>query len=189
MTAAYHIIGLNKRNPCVPFRRIVLLCVFFTHSVSALYAQEETDYMVHANIIFHFTKYIDWPASSKAGNFIIGVIGESELYDALKTSLDNKKVGTQEIEIQRIKSSSSEFNCHILFIGDGESGNIKKIVAKTADNPILLVSESAGLARKGSCINFAVVWDRLKLEINKVNIEKRKLKIASDLLKLGKIVN
>jgi hypothetical protein len=52
----------------------------------------------------------------------------------------------------------------------------------------LLVTESEGLARKGSCINFVIVDDRLKLEINKKNIEHRELGVATELLNLGTVV-
>jgi YfiR/HmsC-like len=152
------------------------------------FAQQETDYAVQANIIYHFTKYIDWPDSKKSGDFVIGIIGDSPLYGELKTNIANKKVGNQKIVIKRFSATALIFNCHILFIGDEESESIKKIDSRTANAATLLVSESEGLAKKGACINFIVVADRLKLEINKNNIEERGLSIASELLQLGKIV-
>ena len=53
---------------------------------------------------------------------------------------------------------------------------------------MLLVTESEGLARKGACINFVIADDRLKLEINKKNIEQRDLGIATELLNLGTVI-
>ena len=151
-------------------------------------AQDETNYAIHANIIYHFTKYINWPEDKKSGDFIIGIIGNQLLYDELKKNIADKMVGHQKIVIKKFSSSANSFNCHILFISDDESGNIKKISSKTAATSTLLVSESEGLAQKGSCINFVIVSDHLKLEINKTNIELRNLDIASELLQLGKIV-
>jgi len=97
-------------------------------------------------------------------------------------------VGTQKIVVNKVSSSAGVYNCHILFIGDDESGSVKKISAATAGAPVLIVSESNGLARKGSCINFITVDDKLKLEINKTSIEQRNLRIASELLELGIII-
>lgn len=165
-----------------------LLFIFLLLSFSSVQAQDESEYSVHANIIYHFTKYIDWPANKKTGQFIIGVAGDTPLFDALKKNVTNKMVGDQEIVIKKIKSSATAFGCHILFISDDESNNMKKIVSRTAGNPVLLVSESDGLAQKGGCINFVMVSDHLKLEINKNNIEQRNLSIASELLQLGKVV-
>ncbi len=48
----------------------------------------------------------------------------------------------------------------------------KRIAASTAGTPTLLVTESEGLSRKGACINFVLVDDHLKLEINKKAILK-----------------
>lgn len=151
-------------------------------------AQDEVDYAVHANIIYHFTKYIDWPATKKTGDFIIGVTGDSPLYDELLKLVKNKKVGNQDIAVKKFSSSAATFNCHILFISDEVSGKIKKILNLTGNTPLLLVSESEGMAEVGSCINFTIVKEKLKLEINKANIENRGLNIASELLKLGTIV-
>jgi hypothetical protein len=161
------------------------VCMFISFSGKA---QQETNYAVHANIIYHFTKYIDWPSSAKSGDFIIGIAGDTPLYDELKKNTANKMAGTQRIVIKRISSIDEVYSCQILFVGEDESGDMKKIAAKTAGSPILLVSESEGLAQKGSCINFTIVSDHLKLEINKKNIEQRGLSIASELLKLGKII-
>jgi hypothetical protein len=86
-------------------------------------------------------------------------------------------------------SSTRSFDCQILFICENESSNIKKISIRTAGIPILLISEEEGLARKGSCINITIAEDRLRLEINKGNIEQRHLNIATELLGLGTVVN
>jgi hypothetical protein len=168
-------------------RSLLLLLFIFTATNS--YAQKPADYAVHANIIYHFTKYINWPAHRKSGDFIIGVVGESSVYYALENSLSNKKVGDQKIVIKQFASASFVTDCHILFLGDDESYAMNRILEKTVSNNTLVVSESPGAARKGSCINFVVIADRLKLEINKQNIEKRKLNIASELLQLGKVVD
>jgi hypothetical protein len=170
-----------------PTRSFWLVLLFLFYSSGSLQAQED-NYSIHANIIYHFTKYIDWPSAQKTGDFVIGVAGDSPLYEELKRTVANKKVGNQKIVIKKIRASSSFFNCHILFVSDDESESIKKIAARTTDTSTLIVSESEGLAQKGSCINFSIVSDHLKLEINKNNIEQRNLSIASELLKLGKIV-
>lgn len=164
-----------------------VLTLVLASPVSSLHAQAD-NYSVQANIIYHFTKYIDWPPAQKTGDFIIGVTGDSPLYQELKKTMVNKTVGSQKIVVTKISASSSTFNCQILFISDDESPGIRKIASRTQDTGTLLVSESNGLAQKGSCINFSIVSDRLKLEINKNNIEQRNLSIASELLKLGKVV-
>lgn len=168
--------------------RLCILGLILVAGFSA-HAQQTMDYSVHANIIYHFTKYINWPDDKKTGDFVIGVVGDSPLFDKLKNLSNlNKTVGTQKIVVKKYSSSAQSFNCHILFIGEEESSSLKKIAANTTASSILLVTESEGLARKGACINFVIADDRLKLEINKKNIEQRELGIATELLNLGTVI-
>ena len=153
-----------------------------------IYAQANMDYAVHANIVYRFTKYVDWPEERKEGDFVIGIVGDSPLYSQLKNFITNKSVGQQKIVIKKFTASEVAYHCHILFIAENKSGSVKKIAATTKGTSVLLVSESDGLARKGSCINFVLIDDHLKLEINKNNIEERDLSIATELLSLGILV-
>jgi hypothetical protein len=178
----------RKHTRSLLYKFFCPLLIFSMWSVSEIRAQAAMDYAVQANIIYRFTKYIDWPDSKKTGDFIIGIVGESPLTDQLKNFIVNKTVGSQKIVIRKFSSTAETFNCHILFISEDESGSLKKIVLRTTGYPILLVSESDGLALKGSCINFIIISDHLKLEINKYNIEQRNLNIASELVQLGKVV-
>jgi hypothetical protein len=70
-------------------------------SISKVQAQHETDYTIQATIIYRFTKYIDWPANKKSGDFIIGIVGDSPLYDDLKSFIGNKTVGSQKIVVTK----------------------------------------------------------------------------------------
>jgi hypothetical protein len=167
------------------YRVFCIMLALLINSVVSVYAQDK-DYAVDANIIYRFTKYVDWPDNKKSGDFVIGIVGESPLYEYLKTFVVNKTVGNQKIIVKTYSSLSAEFDCHILFVSEDESSRFKKIVARTAGAPILLVSEEEGLAYRGSCINFVVADDRLKLEINRTNIQQRHLNVATELLDLGK---
>jgi hypothetical protein len=184
-----HSHSFKSKRPCSWLDKLILVTVvFFLPGLRESQAQQPMDYAVQANIIYRFTKYIEWPESKRTGDFIIGIVGESPLTDQLQNFIANKTAGSRKIVIKKFSSSAEIFNCQILFISEDESDNLKKIAARTAGNPILLVSESDGLALKGACINFVIVSDHLKLEINKNNIEQRDLNIASELLQLGKLV-
>ena len=151
-------------------------------------AQTTTDYKVHANIIYRFTKYVEWPENRSSRDFVIGIVGDSPLYDELGALTANKFVDNQRIVIKKLSASAAGYTCQILFISQDESRNLKRIASLTADQPVLLITEENGLAKRGSCINFIIIDDRLKLEINKNNVLSRNLNIASELLKLATIV-
>ncbi len=146
------------------------------------------DYGVHANIIYRFTKYVDWPDYKKTSDFVIGVIGEPQLVEELVAVTKNKKVGNQSIVVRSMPADASGYPCHMLFVGENQSSDLKHIVDVTRGKPILIISENNGLVKRGSCINFVIVGESLKLEFGIKNIETRDMKIASELLELGTIV-
>ena len=149
---------------------------------------QTTDYKVYANIIYRFTKYIEWPENKQPGDFVIGIVGNSPLYDELSGLTANKLVGDRRIVIKKLAANAAAYNCSILFISQDESRSLKRIVLLTTDTPVLLITEENGLAKKGACINFIIVDDRIKLEINKNNILSRNMNVASELLKLATII-
>ncbi|MDQ3112010.1 MAG: YfiR family protein, partial [Bacteroidota bacterium] len=59
------------------------------------------------------------------------------------------------------------------------------ITARLKGKATLLVTEQPGLAKKGSAINFVVVENRQKFELNQNNAEKNNLKVSSSLLALA----
>ena len=167
--------------------RVGLVVLFGLLIIPACYSQT-INYSIHANIIYHFTKYINWPESKRSGDFIIGIVGETPLYDSLTNFVADKSAGDQKIVVKMYSHSEAAYNCQILFISEDESSYLKKILLRTTGAPLLIVTESQDGAIKGSCINFAIVFNRVKIEINKNNIEQRHLNIASELLQLGKLV-
>lgn len=183
-TKAYQAFRCTRRG----FARLCFALAVIGLNVEVTAAQSNLSYVVQANIIYQITKYIEWPASHQQGDFVIGIVGDSPLYDELKSFVANKSVQQQRIVVRKFPVSSGAFDCQILFIPEERSGSLKKIVSTTQGQSILLVSESAGLAVKGSCINFVNVRDHLKLEINKNNIQERHLHIANELIRLGIIV-
>jgi hypothetical protein len=176
----------KKRVSSKSLKRFLFVAAFlFTGTAKA----QSIDYAIHSNIIYHFTKYVEWPDNKKSGDFIIGIIGDTPLIDELNSLAQSKTANGHKIIVKTFSANQSTFNCNILFISEEESNCLKKVVAATAGSSILILTESKGLASKGSCINFIIVDGKLKLEINKNTIESQGLKIASELLSLGKIVS
>ncbi len=86
-------------------------------------------------------------------------------------------------------SASADLSaCQMVFVSEGQSANLSTISGKLQGKPILLVSESPGAAKKGSGINFIIVDDKMKFELNKGAVEKQGLKVSGDLTKLAIVV-
>lgn len=146
---------------------------------------EETDAKIKAIYIYNFTKYIEWPESYKQGNFVIGIVGNNNiLVNELSKMATVKTVGNQHLEIKNI-TANSDVGCHIIYLLSDNSTQLSEVMEKNRNKSTLIITDKAGLASKGAGINFVVQENKQKIELNKSNIERYKLKVASSLIELA----
>lgn len=142
-----------------------------------------------ALFMYNFTKYIEWPSSTRNGDFVIGILGSSPLTAELKTIAGKQKVGSQSIVVKVFETVDEIQNCQILFIPAAKSTMIGSVLTKTSGLNTLIVSEKEGMASQGAGINYVSDGSKLKYEICKSNIQKHGLTVSSSLLSLGIEVN
>lgn len=131
--------------------------------------------------MYNFTKYIQWPESSRSGDFVIGVYGNSAITNELERQVANKIVGSQKIVVKRISSALEGEKCHILFVPNGESNNFEVLQGALKSKPVLVVTEKDGLCKKGSIINFVHQEGRMRFELNQNAALSAGLKVSSQL--------
>jgi len=146
---------------------------------------EEASTHLKAVYINNFIKYIEWPEEAKSGNFILGVLGTNSILNTelQKTAAsNNKKPENRKIEIMNLAATSDAGKCHIVYILPNNSTQLSDVVTKVKNKNTLIVTEKPGMTELGAGINFVIVENKLKFELNKQNIENHKLKVASALV-------
>lgn len=135
-------------------------------------------------------KYIEWPEAQSKGDFVISVMGDSPISKELLALSSSKKLKGRNIIIKKTNSVEEAAGCHLLFVPASKSAMIKNLKEQMKDKPVLVVGEREGLARKGAGLSFVTLEDdELKFDINKKEIEQHQLKISSQLINLGIVVN
>ncbi len=152
-------------------------------------AQVDTNAKIKSLFIYNFSKYIEWPADMKEGNFVIGIYGDyPKLTEELKRMSSSRKRGDQTFEITNYDGINNMNKCHILYVVAANSEKISSVIKEISGKNILLVTEGAGLAKQGAGISFFDANNKQRMEINPNNVEKSKLKISSQLLALATVV-
>ena len=147
---------------------------------------EEASAKIKAIYIYNFTKYIEWPDEYKSGNFVVGVFGtNASLMGELNKMAAAKMVGNQKMEIKNLSSPGDAAACHIVYILSDNSSQLGDVIGKVKGKSALIVTDKAGLTKQGAGINFAIVENKQKIELNRANIEKYKLKVASTLIEMA----
>jgi hypothetical protein len=145
----------------------------------------DTNAILKASFIYNFAKMIDWPAEEKQGNFIIGIYGKTTVYQELIKKYASKDIGNQRIEIKKLSESPETANVDLLYITKDKNEEISTISKKVGNKPILIITEKTGALKEGGVINFVIVDNHLKFEINLKEANKRKLIVGSRLKDLA----
>ncbi len=139
--------------------------------------------------IYNFSRLIEWPASYKSGEFVIGVLGNSTVFDELETFTASKKVGNQDISVVRFRDPAEITNCHILFVSFGKSNKMGEVLTKVGNRSTLIIGEKNGLVSSGAAINFVIEQDKLKFELKVDHAKSNGLKVSSSLQNMAILVD
>lgn len=167
-----------------------ILRIFLLFASVVLMAADQTGIpKAQAMFVYNFSRLIEWPANYKVGNFVIGVLGNSTIYNELVAFTAGKKAGTQDISVVKFKDVSEIANCHILFVSFGKSGDLGSVSAKVSGQSTLIIGEKAGFIEQGGAINFIIVEDKLKFQLKSANATRHGLKVSSSLENMAILVN
>jgi YfiR/HmsC-like len=165
----------------------VFLAVAILISGSAV-AQERPMHEVYSMMMFNFVKYVQWPDQTASGDFVIGVIGNGEVYNTLNSWYGGKPRNGQTYVIKSYKSAAEMGECDVVFIDKTKSGEFEAVKNKVAGKGTLLITDKAGLGEKGSAINFRTVDNKLKFELNQKAVEASNLKVSSALTSMAIVI-
>jgi YfiR/HmsC-like len=147
-----------------------------------LFPQDEKPlHEIHSAMLFNFIKYIQWPGEGEAGDFVIGIIGEDDVFKTMKARYEGRQKGSKKFIIKNLKHASEALACHVVYLGKSKNREFENLKTITTGKPTLTITDSSNLGHKGSCINFKVIDGKLKFEINNASINSSNLKVSSQL--------
>jgi hypothetical protein len=140
---------------------------------------------IQAAFLVKFSAYVKWPESafsSPGDPIIIGIVGRDPFGSTVDKIARSFKAKGRNVEIRRFTNSADITKSHVLFIPSSQQGNINKVQAALAGNPVLLVGNSPGFLEQSGSINFVMVGKKIRFDISRTNCQKAGLTISSKLL-------
>jgi hypothetical protein len=153
-------------------------------------AEALDEYQVKATFLYHFSKFVDWPASTfKAtnGHLRICVLGKDPFGQSLDATLANKSVRGHPFEIRRNPPTTELQHCHLLFLPASVSSHIRAIRHQVAKENVLTIGETLDFMMQGGMIQLFVDKRKIRFAVNTDVVNQTNLKISSKLLRLAKI--
>lgn len=166
----------------------VLMVFLAGLSFSVLGQEEKPMHEIHSAMLFNFMKYIQWPNEAESGDFIMGIFGEDDVLNTMKTRYEGKLKGAKKYVIKKITSAAEAATCHVVYLGKFKNKEFENIKTAVAGKSILTITDSSNLGQKGSCINFKVIDGKLKFELNNASLNAASLKVSSQLTSMAIII-
>ncbi len=152
---------------------------------------------VKATYLIYFGLYVQWPQAAvpqAPDQFVIGILGEDPFGGHLKKYV-GRDLNGRRIVVRHFATMEQYTPCHVLFISHAPAEGRKETAAERLEaamevvgkQPVLIVTETASFARRGSVINFED--DRqaklIRMEINRTAERRAELQVSADLLNLS----
>ncbi|NLG16949.1 MAG: YfiR family protein [Fibrobacter sp.] len=137
-------------------------------------------------------RFITWPAGSDSlktdSTFRVGVFPDDRIVPHLKQVFSEKKVKNRSVVFQDLDTLNEAVNCNLIVLPEMKPGKLATILSLTRGKPILTVSESPELAKKGVILCIASVNQQISCMINETEASRSNLKISHHLLKKSRVI-
>ena len=193
MNLAFSIPAETSRPQVQRLRRGVLagVLVFIAWAVAipSMIAQplpKPGEYQVKAVYLYNFGRFIEWPPSTaQYGSFTICVLGRDPFGTALDATIAEEVIKNQKLVAKRITAARDGVGCQILFISSSEATHMRDILASVEKSGVLTVSDLPGFISSGGMIQFVLMENKVRFEVNLTTAERAGLTFSSQLLKVA----
>ena len=172
---------INSQAKTVIRSILVAFLIFFGLPANAQKEKLQTAF------VYQLTRLIEWCPDGKAGNFVIGVVGDNPTLVTELSALQSRRVGDQQIEIKSFPNIDAASKSNILFIPNARSSDLKAAATKIGSDCTLIITDQEGGADLGAGVSivFMAESSKIQYEINKRYMTKYSLNVNDQLYKLA----
>ncbi len=98
--------------------------------------------------------------------------------------MQDHRINDRTVTVEHIESMEELRKCHIIFICGSEIARLGSILSEVRGDNVLTVGESDNFISRGGIINFVMVDNKVRFQINDSGARRAGLKLSSQLLAL-----
>jgi hypothetical protein len=177
----------------VPRRRHCAAVLVFCLIAAIAYPQNRvSEYAVKAAYLFNFGKFVRFAPSDTVTNrqsFDICIVGEDLLGHSLDDLTANEHLDNKPVRVVRLKSVVEAHGCAIAYISSSEGARLAADVVALRGQPVLTVSDAPNFLQHGGMIQFVILENHVRFDVNLNAARSAQLSLSSELLKVARSVN
>jgi len=140
-----------------------------------------------AAFLFQFATSNNWQNSGDSPEFTIGVLGGTAVYEALVDKFSSKPIGSQNLVISTVEAPEDLEGIQLLYISktftkSKGATETQKWIKLLKDQSVLVVTDDPKGLSWGGVINFKVVDNRIRYEVNASEAKLHGVKIGSKIM-------
>ena len=148
------------------------------------------EYAVKASYLSKFVSFIEWPAgafASPGSSLNICVVGDDPFDGALDQAVIGRHIDGRPAAVRRLKRIGPGSGCHVLFVSGSRGQSIAEALHAVQGEPVLTVVDR-GPSATGAVIQFEMVDNRVRFDIDVAAANANRIAISSKLLSLANSV-
>lgn len=130
--------------------------------------------------VYNIAKYVDWHPSTEEQSFVIGIVGNDEIFAEMREQFEGKKIADKPVLVTKMNNIKELSSANLYFVSTSRLNLLSEIYKKMKKNHALVVSDIQNNT-DGVHINFFADGDTLRFEMNDDQIKKSKLTLSSSL--------
>ena len=144
---------------------------------------------VKAAFLFHFTRFVEWPADRVGqGPFRICAVADPAFAQALDVILKGETAYDRPLVRFDPQTPEEARGCHILYVGS-DSDRGMRLVNAVRSAPVLTVGDSPGFLDRGGAIRFLIDDSKVRFDVNLPAASRSGLRVSSRLLRVARHVD
>ena len=186
-----------RARPTLGVRRVcsrLVVCVMLAAGLSARSARAQPaadEYQVKAAYLLNFARFVEWPAAvlPASAPLDIGIVGDDPFGVALEEVLRGKSANGHPIRLRHLHWNDVLTSCQIIFVSTSEEGHLPQILRYLGQDSVLTVSDIDRFSLRGGAIEFRMVGNRVRFDINRQPAIAARLSISSKLLGVARAIH
>jgi hypothetical protein len=149
------------------------------------------EYLLKANFIANFLKFVDWPDtafSSPSTPLLLCVYGYFPFGTSLAENAQKNTVHERRIEVRIVRTEQELRVCHVVFVSQEAAKQYNKVLGAVHDANILTIGETPDFLDAGGTVTLLFQAERVQFDVNLGNANQARIKISSRLLAMARHV-
>ncbi len=140
---------------------------------------------VKATYLYKFEPFVTWPDQAFASPnspFTLCIVGTDPFGPLIDEAVKGQRIGEHEIMVSRLREASPDAHCNIMYIAASDAQWMLRQLTAVRGQPVLTITDAMGAAERKGIINFIILDNRVRFEIDENAAALSGLSISSKLL-------